>query len=88
MSLWCRKYGGLYDGPNCGMCDCELRQIKVVTTGICRVCGCTELAPCCLDGGLPCAWLDADRTLCDNLECIAQVPIGELEQMTLLHLDV
>lgn len=54
---------------------------KVVTPGVCRVCGCTELTPCRGEDNLPCTWVDEDRTLCDNLECIAQVSLGELEAM-------
>jgi hypothetical protein len=58
-------------------------EAKVIIPGTCRICGCTEDKPC-IDGenGLPCCWVDAGRTLCDNLQCIARVSIAELEQMT------
>lgn len=28
-----------------------------------------------------CSWMDEARTLCDNLDCIARVPLSELEAM-------
>lgn len=64
------------------------KRSKVVTSGVCRVCGCTELNPCVMEGGLTCVWVDAEHTLCDNLQCIAVVPIGELEQMTAIYREV
>lgn len=54
---------------------------EVVIVGRCRYCGCTDLSPCvCPDTGLPCSWLNAEHTVCDNVPCIARVPIAELEQ--------
>lgn len=50
------------------------------TPGKCRVCGCTENHSCLVDGE-PCAWLDADRTLCSNWRCVAQIPLDALLQM-------
>jgi hypothetical protein len=56
--------------------------------GKCRVCGCTELAPCKLidrkTGGIyPCAWVDVEKTLCVNPRCVAETPIPELLTMDL-----
>lgn len=50
-------------------------------SGKCRICGCTQERPCLDDNNVPCSWIDREHTLCDNLDCIALVPIGELEQM-------
>ena len=66
-------------------------------SGRCRVCGCTEERPCLdalvlhvetLGDNDPrigqvsrCSWMDEARTLCDNLDCIARVPLSELEAM-------
>lgn len=54
--------------------------------GKCRVCGCSELKPCLFQfrPGEPlmaCSWIDAGRTLCSNLQCIAQVPLDELMEL-------
>lgn len=49
--------------------------------GKCRICGCTVLNPCLDDNGIACAWMDREQTLCDNLECIGRVSIGELLEM-------
>jgi hypothetical protein len=54
----------------------------IVVPGKCRVCGCTDETPCRDDDGNPCAWVDVEHTLCDKLDCIAQVPMSELEKMT------
>jgi len=50
-------------------------------SGKCRVCGCTEFAPCQLETGHPCAWLDSDCTLCTNLRCVAALPIEDLLEL-------
>jgi len=59
-------------------------------SGVCRVCGCTDLAPCIISQGLlvdrdgdpsalaACSWLDEAHTLCSNLDCVAVVPLSEL----------
>ncbi len=55
---------------------------KLYRCGVCRICGCTDANPCrdeLVD--LTCCWIDADHTLCDNLQCIAAVPLGDLELM-------
>jgi hypothetical protein len=50
--------------------------------GKCRVCGCTSLAPCQDNGdGVPCSWLDPRGTLCDNIQCIAKIPLDVLERL-------
>lgn len=55
---------------------------EVVIVGKCRTCGCTDLAPCQdSEDGLPCTWMDPAHTLCDNIECIARVPLSELEYL-------
>ncbi|MGH9746564.1 MAG: hypothetical protein ACRD59_10710 [Candidatus Acidiferrales bacterium] len=56
---------------------------EILEAGRCRVCGCTDLNPCLSQGGdgralEACSWMDADRTLCSNLRCIAVSPIDEL----------
>jgi hypothetical protein len=43
--------------------------------GVCRFCGCTDQAPCLLTripgaGDLQCFWVDYDRDLCSNPECV------------------
>lgn len=50
--------------------------------GVCRICGCTEES-CCIDDetGLGCVWVDSLHTLCDNIQCLMRVSIGELEAM-------
>lgn len=53
----------------------------------CRVCGCTADSPCVFGDDDTCAWFDKDRTLCTNLDCIAQVPLGELEEMEAVWLS-
>lgn len=44
--------------------------------GECFVCGCSELDPCVLHlpGGrvVPCGWANAERTLCNNPDCIEE----------------
>lgn len=54
---------------------------KIIHPGHCRVCDCTDDHPCVDENGVECCWVDADHTLCDNLECLARVPISELEQL-------
>lgn len=60
--------------------------------GRCRICGCTELAPChwteiIRDEETPmvCAWLDFDRTICTNPRCVAVVPLTELERLVFVR---
>lgn len=58
----------------------------LLRTGECRICKCTEMKPCVLtvdETGeiFNCAWYDANRTLCDNMRCVASVPLRELEAM-------
>jgi hypothetical protein len=58
----------------------------VLVYGKCRVCGCSELQPCLLDSepGTPigfCHWMDRAKTLCSNVDCIAQIRLDELEKM-------
>ena len=47
------------------------------------MCGCTEQRAC-VDPrtGDTCSWLDAARTLCSNVRCVALVPLEELMAMT------
>ena len=62
-------------------------------SGVCRVCGCTDQAPCIFDTGVvifpvnpeadlaappTCSWMDSGRTLCSNLRCVAAIPLAEL----------
>jgi hypothetical protein len=53
----------------------------ILQTGKCRICGCTAETPCLDEEENPCAWMDAAHTLCDNIDCIAQVTLAELEKM-------
>lgn len=50
-----------------------------IYAGVCRVCGCTELAPCQDSAGYCCMWVDQLHTLCSSTRCIAAVPLRELE---------
>ena len=75
-------------GPESRLCDLPLSGGSavaaggVVVIGRCRVCQCTDLTPCQDNGdGVPCSWLDRAHTLCDNIECIAQIPLAVLEQL-------
>lgn len=68
------------------MKEAQKIQIQTLTQGKCRVCGCSNLNPCFLGGGNgapieTCSWLDADHTLCSNLECIAVTPLRVLMEM-------
>ena len=49
--------------------------------GRCRVCGCSNDRPCELEDGMPCAWVDLEKTLCCNPRCVALVPLADLEQL-------
>lgn len=55
------------------------------TGGRCRICGCTELAACTIVSDAaeyderPCAWADAEHTLCDSPTCLEAVRILEAE---------
>lgn len=46
------------------------RARKAPVSGVCRVCGCTDLEAC--DGG--CSWVDAAHTLCSECEPARTVP--------------
>lgn len=59
--------------------------MRVVEPEKCQVCGCTELKPCVLDAGEPCAWVDFDHSLCSNPRCIAVIPLEELLEMPWLR---
>jgi hypothetical protein len=61
--------------------DSPSRRTHVTVVGRCRVCGCTDLCPC-INAGVPCSWVDAEHTLCNSVECVARVPLRELEVMT------
>lgn len=59
---------------------------RIIESGKCRVCGCTELSPCLSGGedGNPmekCAWIDRAETLCSSLGCIAVMPLADLLEM-------
>jgi len=49
--------------------------------GQCRVCGCTERNPCAIEfidddgeaAAVACQWVNAERTLCSNPNCLAEV---------------
>jgi hypothetical protein len=78
-------------GPGPFVDKCRRSSPCVYVPGVCRICGCTELSPCIfeadfLEGNerpelLRCSWMDAGRTLCSNLHCVAQVPLDELVAM-------
>jgi hypothetical protein len=44
-------------------------ELQGAVPGMCRFCKCTEQRAC--PG--PCRWLDAERTVCSNLECAAKL---------------
>jgi hypothetical protein len=58
-----------------------MQNDRPFTSGICRVCGCTDDAPC-LTGPegdfIPCFWVDRANTLCSNPDCIAVTPLETL----------
>jgi len=37
--------------------------------------------PCRDEYGGPCVWVDVDHTLCDNIECLASVPLAVLQSI-------
>ncbi len=55
--------------------------------GQCRVCGCTERMPCAIDfvdedgdaAAVACTWANAERTLCSNPNCVAEVLLEVLD---------
>jgi len=59
-------------------------------SGVCRVCGCTDNSPCAIEPPLEmefdptqrigCWWIDARRTLCSNPNCLAVVPLEQIER--------
>lgn len=49
------------------------------TCGRCRVCGCTEEQSCDLGAGFHCWWVDAAHTLCSRPQCLAVVPLREID---------
>ena len=55
-------------------------------SGVCRVCGCTENAPCLIyveiadQEASPCWWIDRAKTLCSNPQCLAVVPLEQIER--------
>ena len=55
----------------------------------CRVCSCTETAPCVIEDqhgrAITCSWLDFDHTLCTNKRCIAEVPLEVLLELTVMR---
>ena len=65
--------------------------------GVCHQCGCTESTPCILGGldltsgqmvTMPCAWLDDDRDLCTNPDCIKKAyhaVCREIDQRSLME---
>jgi len=62
-----------------------------VMSGVCRVCRCTDEAPCVLNAGgyvvgdaaKTCVWIDDAHTLCSSPTCVAEIPMSELCEMTL-----
>lgn len=48
--------------------------------GHCRVCGCTDAAPCTTDGATFCWWVDIHHTLCSSPRCLAVVPLAQIER--------
>jgi hypothetical protein len=54
-------------------------------SGKCRVCGCTQDHPCVIplvtNGFIGCSWIDPTQTLCDNVMCVAQIPLDTLLEM-------
>jgi hypothetical protein len=60
-------------------------------SGVCRICGCTDLSPCVLQEILynrdvmplvgTCSWLDPGHTICTNPGCVAVIPLDELMEI-------
>jgi hypothetical protein len=65
----------------------------VLRPGTCRFCGCTESHACIFPDPdsdnprdpnlLTCWWIDPAKTVCSNPHCVAQMPIEELERVSL-----
>ena len=62
--------------------DVKIPFTVLYPCGRCRVCGCTDSAPCIGKGGKPCGWVDDQHTLCTHHTCIAAV--GSLRGMLLV----
>lgn len=52
---------------------------KEPLSGICRVCGCTDMVPCDDPEG-PCAWVDPNETLCSGCAGVMQEIVDLLEE--------
>jgi hypothetical protein len=67
---------------------------QALTSGKCRVCGCTEERACIIQWGpgesldtvKACWWIDAKKTLCSNPKCLAQIPLEDIEREILMDL--
>lgn len=64
---------------------------SVIIPGVCRVCRCEEFSPCRMKAlapgehenefvqvEVPCQWVDAGKTLCNNPRCVGLIPLPEL----------
>ncbi len=50
----------------------------IAEPGRCRYCRCTEDNPCRTPpSGEPCAWFNAERTVCSNYPCIIQCNVDQ-----------
>lgn len=49
--------------------------------GVCRYCGCTETTPCVRGNGDPCAWLTAERDVCNGERCVKAHEAAQLKAM-------
>lgn len=50
----------------------------IAESGRCRYCRCTEDNPCSTPpSGEPCAWFNAERTVCTNDKCVGRYHVEE-----------
>ncbi len=63
-------------------------MLDEIQSGVCRVCGCREEYPCTIVLGEEngeeltgsCWWVNSARTLCSNPNCLAVVPLDQIER--------
>jgi ParB/RepB/Spo0J family partition protein len=58
-------------GYNCASSS-EDDEVEEPEPDTCIYCGCSENDACRLEDGTNCSWLNAERTICSNPECVAQ----------------
>lgn len=64
---WSQSAGGILMPADDGLDELGGDIERVEVFGVCRVCACTEDAPCILEGiygDKPCSWANENHTLC------------------------